>query len=143
MSSDERLKERRERGTHREGDGARLRRFCVLPALGAPVGTEWWTCRGDMELLPREEEHDDEETEEMDPRLCETLGERVKECSGDWEMGDVWGDVSSDEGESDLGGEQTVMLTGLRAQRLTCRLRLEATPKRRPQMSQTKAFSPV
>lgn len=95
--------------------------------------------RGDMELLPREDEEHDE-TEETDPLFPdEPKGlPCASDLSGEVEVGEGRGEVSSDS-EDDLGGEQTVMFTGLRAQRLTCRLRFEATPNRRPQISQTKA----
>lgn len=127
-------------GTHREGEGARLLRFCAgcFVVVELLVGK-----RGDMELLPREGDEDDE-TEETDPLFPDEAKGLpwASDCSGDVEVGDVRGEVSS-ESDDDLGGEQAVIFTGLRAQRLTCRLRFEATPNRRPQISQTKAFSPV
>lgn len=52
------------------------------------------------------------------------------------------GDSAATGGDPDadlLDGEG--VLTGFRMQRLTCLLRLDATPKRRPQVSQTKATS--
>ena len=123
MSSDTRLNERRERGTHREGDGALRRRFCVGCLVPAFVGTGWcWLCKGDTELLPRGEE-DEEDMEETEPLLCEMVGDRArKEFSGDCATGEVCPEVSShDEGESedDFGGEEIAMFTGLSAQRLT------------------------
>lgn len=125
-------------GTHREGEGVRLLRFCgggCFPVVDPLVGK-----RGDMELLPREdEEHDD--TEETDPLFPPDEPKGLpcaSDLSGEVEVGDGRGEVSSDS-DDDLGGEQAVMFTGLRAQRLTCRLRFEATPNRRPQISQTKA----
>ena len=54
-----------------------------------------------------------------------------------------WGGASVDP-EGDVAGEEGIWgrlaaLTGLRMHRLTCRLRLDATPKRRPQVSHTNA----
>lgn len=47
--------------------------------------------------------------------------------------------VEGEDGEDLLGGDG--VFTGFKMQRLTCLLRLEATPKRRPQVSHTNAIS--
>lgn len=138
ISSDTRLKLSRDAGTHREGDGALLLRFCAGGCFVVVVAVDPVVAkRGDTELLPREDE--DEETEETDPLFPdEPKGlPWASGCCGDVEVGEVR-EVSS-ESDEDFGGEEAVMFTGLRAQRLTCRLRFEATPNRRPQISQTKA----
>lgn len=50
---------------------------------------------------------------------------------------EISGELATDEIEVLLEGE--VAFTGFNTQRLTCLFKLEATPKRRPQVSQTKA----
>lgn len=60
------------------------------------------------------------------------------------EMRCAEGVTSEEEGELDKDGAgiwvaRFATLTGLRMQRLTCRFKLDATPKRRPQVSHTNA----
>ncbi len=52
-------------------------------------------------------------------------------------MIEISGELVTDEIEDLLEGE--VAFTGFKIQRLTCLFKLDATPKRRPQVSQTKA----
>ena len=56
-------------------------------------------------------------------------------------MAKVSGEPGREEGEPEVVDlcEGELELTGFNTQRLTCLFKLEATPKRRPQVSQTKA----
>lgn len=133
MSSDIRLKFCNVAGTHCEGEGARRRRFwpgCFALEGEDDVGSlelldAGELCVGEVVARPR-----------FPPLLawelllsCPDIGE----ASEDTRVGDLEGSRAA---EGDLGEG---VFTGFTMQRLTCRLRLEATPKRRPQVSQTKA----
>lgn len=56
-------------------------------------------------------------------------------------MIEVSGELETDKGDADTGDlwEGEVAFTSFELQRLTCLFKLDATPKRRPQVSQTKA----
>ena len=100
----------RDWGTHWVGDGARLRRLAGFGALSDVPG--WGDDSGMSGSRVR-------------------LRERVVV---------VGGESVEVEGRSAAGGSCFALLTGLRMQRFTWRLRLDATPKRRPQVVQTNAI---
>lgn len=55
----------------------------------------------------------------------------------------VSGEAADGDSEDDLPDPEDIIWTGFDLHRRTCLLRLDATPKRRPHVSQTNAFSPV
>lgn len=94
----------------------------------------------DEEVLLKSPEalEDEDELVELGPRarLADSL---LAEDMCDEEP--VTEDISAAASAASCGGllEGGGLFTGFRMQRLTCRLRLEATPKRRPQVSHTNA----
>jgi hypothetical protein len=125
-STGKRLNGRSDVGIHCDGDGARRRLFA--DALGCSDGDVVDSSR--VRLFGRESESDDAGTT---PEVAEaSAGETdVSSCDVPAESLDV------------IWFVRFAVFTGLRMHRLTWRLRLDATPKRRPQVSHTNAFSPV
>jgi len=142
-------------GIHWEGDGARRRRFWPGGLAGALVAvadeeapppsrvTEWALL---VDVLDGDEPDPSADGREaVRGRFPSLMLAAEVDGSDAFSMVEISGELGIDEVDPDvedlLDGEG--MLTGFKAQRFTCLFRLEATPKRRPQVSQTKAFSPV